>query len=446
MILIVSTFSEAPADRAFFRALEAANSDWGPVIHWSFYPAGINKRYWVKMHWNLENNCKEGLFSRFRSTAEDPINLNKHAYRLSNLSGQTFTQGNAQTVVKKFYHYSKAILEFIRPSLVICVNPLIPQTGIPFEIARDVLRLPVATLERGWLPGSFVLDPHGYGYKSKFSSASLDQLMEGCDRNACLKAGQIANAKLAANLSGRGATYAKSQNVSFDDNHSGYKGRYVLVVGMADVNTGVLRPPDMDRHFAMPGFASSQHLASAVSHAHQDLTVFRPHPNTLHLVSEKLCGKSKISLKPLDSLIKNASVVVLNGSSVEFQALAANKPIVLSGKAYLSNKGVAIDALYEKDLPAALETSKDISFSDTDLDRRAVLQGYFALEYLQNQENVKPFISTVNASPPRRRLLNLGAELLGACSALSNLRRKGINFARRLLAKLHYNRLRSASQ
>ncbi|MDC2993772.1 hypothetical protein OAZ88_00605 [bacterium] len=358
MILFVSTLSPKDGDIEFFRNFENRLHN-EPVFYWGGLIPGTPNFRKFPLPWNLSTLPR--LSSRqhiptFQVYGHDWFD--KYTHRLALLAGQNFDKLSAAEVVNSLITTTHILLAALKPRLLIAHNPLIPHTGIPFDIAQS-LGLPVLTIERGPLPSTMWLDEHGYGGWSRYCGKTLESMFRIEHHQELEKVGSEC-IKLGNSIhTPRGATVVSHEPSKERLPVETLRPR-ILILGMADVNTAIFPSNHQDKQVNSPCFDSSSHLAFEVSKCSVGTVVFKPHPNCYHLDDMQRFAEAGIFVSGLDveELLNWADIVITNGSSLEFQAHALRKPVVLAGRTIISGKAISYEVseqrLLKREIRAAL--------------------------------------------------------------------------------------------
>ncbi len=348
MILVVSTLHKREEDKLFFRQLRSLVYPESVLVWGGSYCD-------ISLHWDLGKE-KYNSDNCIPERVLDCIDLAKYERRLTELNGISYEYMDANEIINRHALLSYDFLNKYKPRLVMALNPLIPHTGIPFDLAK-VMGVNVLTFERGHIPGSFLVDKGGYGGFSELSQLSLSALISKHDKEKYRHLGNSIVQKQKESSNERGATITKRHDFSISNFLEGTsKDLRVLVIGMADINTAMIPCDHPDRFINSPGFSSSLALVHEVSKLHEGVTFYKPHPNTYHLIKQQEIGENIfITTDNVEELISACDVIVLNGSSLEFASLVKEKPTILCGKTLMSGKDICYEAYHNKDLPKAME-------------------------------------------------------------------------------------------
>lgn len=262
-------------------------------------------------------------------------------------------------------HYSRRILDHVRPSLFLCWDGMEPIYGIGADIARE-RGIPTYIWEAGMLDDSILVDPNGIGpdhslAKVTCMDATPEALSVGARYMDLIRSRHWAESKF---------KLARALPSGLPR---------VLVLGGMDIANGVHRPAD-GRSQAMPGFFDGVDLARQVGRAHKGSTVYRPHPREPSAPLDRIRSDAVLldGHSLLEAQLQWADVIVGYGSKTDFQALAIGKPLILVSEGILRRKGICYEALTSEALPQAIHAAW--MFGQTDAQRKnlAVLFGHMA--------------------------------------------------------------------
>lgn len=384
MLLVVSTLINKDGGDGFLRILRYCYPD-EPILSWSMDRPTDPSIYFKQLRWSFRHY----LASRpvRPSTLMKKLDLQKYAARLPLMDRQDLDVDQALVACGCFAREVEKLLKILNPRLVFCVNPLLPHTGIVYDLVRLKGRSGYA-FERGFLAGSYIVDPVGYGGFSPFSWKNFSDLT-GSGRQADLGiAGRGAIGRILREQNRRQASRSAEATRTIQLP----KGFFpkVLVLGMADVNTGLYPSDHPDRLKNSPGYSSSREFALSVAGANRGTTLYRPHPNMWHSdLKEDTSGRLITVSNDIADLIEWADIVAANGSSLEFTVLARGKPLVLGGFSMLTGKDIAYEALVPSEIQQALDKAAALEEFPRRLERFAAITGYYSTRLLIEPDNLK---------------------------------------------------------
>ncbi len=289
-------------------------------------------------------------------------------------------------------------------------NPHCPHSGIAAELARGA-GLEVTTLERGFLPDTWMVDAGGLMGDSRLAWSPLEELMgdTGDDPGELRRAG-------ARWLSRAGWGSFERYAQRTDGAPPDHDGPRIVVLGSDDVTTGFCPPSHDDRRRTRPGFRSSLAVAAAVARVRPDaLVAFKPHPSMV----EASTDREEFEIEGVDApdnlivvdhdfrgLIRWSHACVTAGSTSGFVALAMDRPLVVTAREALSGKGIAHEAFDEDQLSEGLEAALSRRGFARRRSRFAAFVGWLRRHYLYDLERVEGLADAVlaplAASPARR--------------------------------------------
>ncbi len=354
MILFVSTLNKTETDLLFFERLKSHLKGEAFLFMGGGITNTISKACGLDLSWKLKETAgvADANVSDLGLRCLEGIEYEKHGERLEKLSGQDLLADEAQMICQKYSWLCYNHLKRLKPRLLVALNPLIPHTQIPFEVAK-LLGIRCITFERGMLPGSFILDEGGYGGFSEISRLELPELMDESERTTYIADWDNYYTLNQDVLLPRKATTSKA----IPDGEIGFslssEKSKVLVLGMADINTGVYPAEHSERQFNSPVFLDSMHVAKCVNSISDVGLIYKPHPNQLHLMG--INDDVRMSTKSPISLIAEADAIVVNGTSLDVYACLAGKPVILAGNTYFSNKRICYDVTSVESLKSTID-------------------------------------------------------------------------------------------
>lgn len=322
-----------------------------------------------------------------RVSAEDavrPLDATVWLRRVQHIAGDSLGRVDCSALFESMARTSLAILEALQPGLFVGWNPVDPYTGLMYAIAAS-RGIPVSAFERGLLPSTMNVDGELGGISSSLAGKSWDDIQ--CPAEDGLSSSEVRK-YLEQAFDRRFLRYAPgSKGDALDAIASGSWANSrprIAVLGCFDTACG-LSPEDPERLRSMPGYESGFDLACNVARSHPGVTVFKPHP----------CMEGRVNgydVRPHRSLLVGtgdareylnwADVVVSYGTTLEYAALAADRPVVLAGRSSLFGKGIAYEALEPSQLPQTIEQAyRRVGFEER-VKRFHAFVGYLLREYL----------------------------------------------------------------
>ncbi len=382
MIILFSMLSENTADRKCLMKLRRFLND-EPFVYVSPHDYRLGKNcLHIPLRWDITARFQAKRGSPKSSSKLPNVEVDKHAIRLRALSGQSKTPCH-ESIVQNYTDWCAQLFKKLQPRVVVAMNPLIPHTQIPKEVATE-LGFATLAFERGMIRGSLIFDRGGYGGFSEFSNCQLKTLKSKYNDLASHQDRGRAFLKQQPDcVNPRGASIA-GQPTGHDSLKElrGCPEPKFLILGLADVNTALIPSCHPERKINSPGYASSYDLAAAVASTGLGTAIFRPHPNMWHQNFPSR-PQLRVSVADLEELVDFCDVVVTNGSSLEFFVVAKGKPLVLAGKSVLSGKDIAREAYFPADLRSALESAaKETIASTSSVKNFEAMVGWLASDHL----------------------------------------------------------------
>lgn len=243
---------------------------------------------------------------------------------------RNFDKNQAREGLGRCRHFYEDLLERLEPDVVSIWNTQLPQ-GRVFQFLCEENDIPVFTIERGLLPETLLLD------RARIHSAS--ELSHSLIHRSVAK-GYRANSEILAAYRDfyakekpakyKGGNDSRRQNRILEENQK----PLVLVLGQA-LGGGVLPRSNALARRNFPGFDSYEAVLTQLQAGLPDLQVaFRDHPingweNGAVQIPQ---GTIRLDEGPLHEVIAQADVVVVLGAStVLFEALVQEKPLVVVG-------------------------------------------------------------------------------------------------------------------
>lgn len=355
MILFVSTLNKTESDLFFFERLKSHLKGETFLFMGGGITSTMSKACGLDLSWKLKETAgvANANVSEIGLRCLEGVEYEKHGERLGKLSGQDLLADEAQMICQKYSWFCYNKLKRLKPRMLVALNPLIPHTQIPFEVAKK-MGIKCMTFERGMLPESFILDEDGFGGFSSISHKSLAELMTTPERESHIA---VWEGYVEANqnaLIPRKATLSKE----VVDGDRGFSIQLpkpkVLVLGMADINTAIYPAEHEERQVNSPLFLDSMHLSQCVNSIFNGDLIYKPHPNQFHLMGSN-DDDVRISTKSPISLIAEADAIVVNGTSLDVYACLAGKPVILAGNTYFSNKRICYDVTSVESLKSTID-------------------------------------------------------------------------------------------
>jgi hypothetical protein len=234
----------------------------------------------------------------------------------------------------------------VKPAMFVCWNPHSPTFGIWADTAQ-LMGIPVAAVEWGLLPGTFILDKDGTLAASRIFNRPV---LYNSPKHFFTIGEQVYHDLQKQSIS----LYPQATEALPDSfTHTNDSQVRILLIGIDMVDSGSLPEDHQDHLGLLPFHRSCIHQALDIAAADANFKViYKPHPShNFDKQSGELASNCWMSNSNPDQLIKWADVIVCSGSKMEFSALLAGKPLVNVGAGILYKKGCS----YEVDEPAQLK-------------------------------------------------------------------------------------------
>lgn len=342
MIAIFSTLDEGRAERSFFERVQAA-APHQPVTRFVMSNRSeVVSDQLVRIAWSLASLPHQPPSQRTSPLELPPGCLEKWNRRWSRCSNMA--SASLAETLRAYAEYVHDWFVRIRPTCVLVSSNSVPHTGIPFDLA-SAWGVPRAAFERGYLPESFQISAYGSGPFSNWSDVPLEELPTDRTAEQLRRAGTAFLPELRA-FSGRrpqpqGDEPVPERGQSGSTRRPPYR---VLFLPVADVSFSVYPLEHPDHDLIMPCFEDSIDIARRLHQQAGFDVVVKPHPTERRSSRwRELAETMRVSHADAMPWIDWADVVVCNGTTLEFSAIARDTPVVLAGRSVLSNKGIAAE-------------------------------------------------------------------------------------------------------
>lgn len=381
MIFAFSTLGTAPAEQQFYdligQVFGRSNVVWVLIEDHSVV-IDANR---FTIAWSLESRP----MSMPESENSSGLPLNRQELAVWVERWQYCTGEPAKALSEKIGKYARFVAWLFRrakPTIVLVSSNSIPHTGIPFQLAK-ASGVPVATFERGYLPGTFQISDYGSGPFSMWSDATLETLIDKLDVPSLEALGH----DVIEDLQGfRGNRPSLDPSDRPPVNQIERRLPRILFVPVGDGTSSVYPIDHLDHDRIMPGFIDSEHVARIVQSSGRFDFAVKPHPTDSHLPRwQNVSRWCRVTNGEVIDWIDWANVVVCNGSTLDIAALARGKPVVLAGRSILSNKGMAREARSPSELLKAIDLAVH---SGVTIDQQTNLKRF--LGWLMSNHLLKP--------------------------------------------------------
>jgi len=304
--------------------------------------------------------------------------------------------------LKKCYSFARKIASEFKPAFAFLWSGTVPQSIIFKQVFSEYF-IPTFFVERGLLPESLIFDELGNGACSalkkkidlRFAPKNFEEVYN--EVRSYFFTNKIDKHEQPDYLSS--SEFLKQQNL---------EGKTIITfLGQWDVASGVNSTSDFQSYMNSPYFSSTKeafvHLTKAVALKENYFLIFKPHPFDNIKYSNpdesKILIDKKINIR---TLIEAADVIAVMSTTVQYEALLYDKPIIVLGNSYLQGHNIGYTIYSKEDLPDIIEQAiKQVCFEDK-LENAKKFLSLICTEYLVsvNNENpisikLKDFLSTL---------------------------------------------------
>lgn len=245
----------------------------------------------------------------------------------------------------------------IRPSVALWwCSGMLPVSRLWQDVARE-MGVPSFCLERGFLQGTWMVDAGGLNAQSDnrahptirsmlldhASTERVEAYRDWYARKKFRRHGQTGDG--AVSLRGR----------------LGIEGRVVAVLG--GLNIGAIHPyTTLGAELNQPGYRDARDVVhavdSALEHEKDIALVFKPHPGERVLYPEEAIGRVQVvqDVEAIE-LIEIADVVVAGLTTLAYETLLRQRPLVLTARSAIQGTGAAYEALYPGEMGDAIRSA-----------------------------------------------------------------------------------------
>ena len=345
--------------------------------------------------------CAEKRFNKWWSLArkDSPEPLTYKGFNLWHLSEYERKLCQEENL-KDIYHRvimaiesAESVIDYVKPQVFILWNGLTIPTRVYAEVARKSM-ISVFFSERGYFPGTVIIDEKGVNYGSSFAS---DWGAEEQERSLSFEEkGRLEKFLTDYHLKGetivKGDPIISRAEICKQFQIPGSK-KIILYLAQIDYDTNII----LYSPFFKENIAVLQELADVVSRLEYYHLIVKLHPEDQDKTDPfKTIVKDKGTIVKginLHSLLRLSDVVVVRNSTIGLEALTYYKPVITLGNAIYSHKGVTYDVTSKKELEDYLVL---VSVKDEKIDsyRKGKVDRYlFKLldEYLYFLDDSKAF-------------------------------------------------------
>jgi len=264
---------------------------------------------------------------------------------------------NYQNGYAKCRFFFKSLIDSLKPSIALTWSTALPQS-IVFKNLLDSLSIPNFVWERGLLPNTFMLESKG---NSGFSDLNTNIFGTKFDVDKCP---QIYNKIKKYYRDDKPIKYTQSEFIdskSLREEWNIAGNKIITFFGQHDVAFGVYPPNTYMAKINSPLFDSTEDalksLGDSIKNNPETVLLFKPHPNdqTMYEDNPKLENIRIIRDTNIHSLFELSDIFVFTSSTLQFESLFYEKPIVLLANSELRNKGVAYECQQQHLLADTIE-------------------------------------------------------------------------------------------
>lgn len=254
-------------------------------------------------------------------------------------------------------HVARQVMASLKPSIaLIWSSGVYPVSRVWHDIARQ-MGIPAFCLERGFLPGTWMVDAGGMNAQGDMRAHPVVRRMLLQHRSTeRIDAYRRWHSTVRPRKYGRPGDGAASVRKAL-----GVKGRLVVIVGGLDC-AGLKPRTTIGARLNSPGYHDSLDVVRAVERAlegepHLHI-VFKAHPGEQANIKTSEIGSVKV-VRDIDSidLVQAADVVVAGLTGLGFETLLLQRPLVLVARSAIQGVGAAYEALNPEELATALRTA-----------------------------------------------------------------------------------------
>lgn len=379
----------APIDdtgsRMFETLFEASLAEGHQCVFWSCIHREEHSPYFLPMRWDIglwENLFSQDALKGYRGKVP-PEAEEVWLPRLDRLCKQSVPRGRRRHLLSTLYAVSRAILDRIRPDLVLSWNPLCPHTGVLASLCRN-RRIPVLLLERGPLPNTWYLETGGLLGHGELAGKSLESLVPEKELPHLLEIGKDVLRNLCSKAFN---SYPQRVGTERFENLAGRETRDAAKIAFFppdDTSLGFSPSNGRDRIRSLPGYESSYAAAIALASSNPGgNTLFKPHPSFMEETFPDVHESGLVLVEEdFRRLIDWSHVVATTGSGLQLLAMAADRPVISMGVDLLVGKGITYEAPRADVLPAALADALRGTEYEKRYERFLVFMGFLMHHYL----------------------------------------------------------------
>lgn len=319
-------------------------------------PSSLSEYSSEEMYWSYQCTTKDSHTSRL-------LKVHEHWW------GQSDKRSHASAqIVFNCTNVAEKVLIAIRPSIAFFWSSgIYPTSQIWHDVARQ-MGIPSFCLEQGFLTGTWMIDLGGM-------NAQSEMLIHPLIRKLLLTHTQTEKAEIyrqwyQAN-NPRKREILNKENCSLRRTHEA-KSKIISFFGSLD--NGAITPRNiLGSEINLPGYADSKDVVRAISNACKSIEgdfeiIFKPHPGEKSNYTSEYLYTARIvnECDPIDLIL--ASDIVISGiSTISFDALLNNRPLILVARSVLIGTDLAYEALKPEELKDTILKALDTPCSSTNL-------------------------------------------------------------------------------
>jgi|GEM_PF-920253 len=294
--------------------------------------------------------------------------------------------------IVKCFSVAHNIAREIKPAIAFLWSGTVPQSIIFKQVFSEYF-IPTYFIERGLLPDSLMFDENGFG---AFSTIKKNIDLSKCPMDYQQIFQQVQHYFLRNKID----KHAQPDYISGDKFVEQKKltdKKIIFFAGQWDVASGVNSAYDYQSYLNSPYYRNTKEafysLADAVLQKENIILIFRPHPfDSREYVSpdeSRILIDKKINIR---TLIEAADAVAVMSTTIQYEVLYYEKPILLMGNSFLNGQNIGYSINAKEDLPKVIdEALSRLSFAEK-LENAKRFISLITNEYLisLNQENPIP--------------------------------------------------------
>ncbi len=281
--------------------------------------------------------------------------------------GKPYDSSQLKAGLIKAQYFFETLINQFNPSIVFLWGNTLPQCSLQKNIS-EWKKIPAFIIERGLFSNTMMVEKEGHGADSELNK--INDFYVNLESFIPSEYERIKSYYLNKQLEKYPQAEYKSVKVFKDQNE--IKDKKVIVFwGQHDVWSGLVpRPYDLSFRNS-PWFESTKEcfaeLSEVVSKRKDSILFFKPHPHDTYEYNTNLPNVKIVKNENNRTLMQMADVFVAMTSTIQFEALLYEKPLVLLANSQLSGKNIAFEFDKSKSLPDVLHDAlsrKDFSLKN----------------------------------------------------------------------------------